>query len=122
MHLTAMIQFASETLAGGLRIVSQKNMYNMGAAMLKNMGFPNVQDYLTDPDTVPPPGPSPEEQHKQAEVELRNKELDIKAADIQIKAQKLQLEAQNDQVEARLKSAELNLEAQQDRAVAIGSQ
>ena len=122
MHLTAMIQFASETMAGGLRIVSQKNMYNMGAAMLKNMGFPNVQDYLTDPDTVPPPGPSPEEQHKQAEVELRNKELDIKAADIQIKAQKLQLEAQNDQVEARLKSAELNLEAQQDRAVAIGRQ
>ena len=122
MHLTAMIQFASETMAGGLRIVSQKNMYNMGAAMLKNMGFPNVQDYLTEPDTVPPPGTSPEEQHKQAEVELRNKELDIKAADIQIKAQKLQLEAQNDQVEARLKSAELNLEAQQDRAVAIGRQ
>jgi len=122
MHLTAMIQFASETMAGGLRIVSQKNMYNMGAAMLKNMGFPNVQDYLTDPDTVPPPGPSPEEQHKQAEVELKNKELDIKAADIQIKAQKLQLEAKNDQVEARLKNAELNLEAQQDRAVAIGRQ
>ncbi len=122
MHLTAMIQFASETMAGGLRIVSQKNMYNMGAAMLKNMGFPNVQDYLTDPDTVPPPGPSPEEQQKQAEVQLKNKELDIKAADVQIKAQKLQLEAQNDQVEARLKSAELNLEAQQDRAVAIGRQ
>jgi hypothetical protein len=122
MHLTAMIQFASETMAGGLRIVSQKNMYNMGAAMLKNMGFPNVQDYLTDPDTVPPPGPSPEEQQQQAEVQLKNKELDIKAADVQIKAQKLQLEAQNDQVEARLKSAELNLEAQQDRAVAIGRQ
>jgi len=120
MHLSAMIQFASETMAGGLQVVSQKNMYNMGAELLKNMGFPNVQDFLTDPDTIPPSGPSPEEQQAQAEVELKNKELDIKAADVQIKAQKLQLEAQNDQVEARLKSAELNLEAQQDRAVAIG--
>ena len=120
MHLSAMIQFASETMAGGLQVVSQKNMYNMGAELLKNMGFPNIQDFLTDPDTVPPPGPSPEEQQAQAEVELKNKELDIKAADVQIKAQKLQLDAQNDQVEARLKSAELNLEAQQDRPVAIG--
>ena len=120
MHLSAMIQFASETMAGGLQVVSQKNMYNMGAELLKNMGFPNVQDFLTDPDTIPPSGPSPEEQQAQAEVELKNKELDIKAADVQIKAQKLQLEAENDQVEARLKSAELNLEAQQDRPVAIG--
>ena len=120
MHLSAMIQFASETMAGGLQVVSQKNMYNMGAELLKNMGFPNVQDFLTDPDTIPPSGPSPEEQQAQAEVELKNKELDIKAADVQIKAQKLQLEAENDQVEARLKSAELNLEAQQDRAIAIG--
>ncbi len=122
MHLSAMIQFASESMAGGLQIVSQKNMYNMGAELIKNMGFPDVQDFLTDPDSVPPPGPSPEDQIAQAEVELKNKELDIKAADIQIKAQKLQLDAQNDQVEARLKSAELNLEAQQDRAVAIGRQ
>ena len=120
MHLSAMIQFASETMAGGLQVVSQKNMYNMGAELLKNMGFPNIPHFLTDPDTVPPPGPSPEEQQAQAEVELKNKELDIKAADVQIKAQKLQLDAQNDQVEARLKSAELNLEAQQDRPVAIG--
>ena len=120
MHLSAMIQFASETMAGGLQVVSQKNMYNMGAELIKNMGFQNVQDFLTDPDTLPPAGPSPEEQQAQAEVELKNKELDIKAADVQIKAQKLQLEAQNDQVEARLKGAELNLEAQQDRAIAIG--
>jgi hypothetical protein len=120
MHLSAMIQFASETMAGGLQVVSQKNMYNMGAELIKNMGFQNVQDFLTDPDTLPPTGPSPEEQQAQAEVELKNKELDIKAADVQIKAQKLQLDAQNDQVEARLKSAELNLEAQQDRPVAIG--
>ena len=122
MHLSAMIQFASESMAGGLQIVSQKNMYNMGAELIKNMGFPDVQDFLTDPDSVPPPGPSPEDQIAQAEVELKNKELDIKAADIQIKAQKLQLDAQNDQVEARLKSSELNLEAHQDRAVAIGAQ
>ena len=37
-----------------LKIVSEKNMYNMGAALIKNMGFQNVDDFLTDPDSIPP--------------------------------------------------------------------
>tara|TARA_R110002051_G_scaffold124377_2_gene197542 strand:- start:2133 stop:3854 length:1722 start_codon:yes stop_codon:yes gene_type:complete len=118
-HLTTMLSFAGDAMRGGLKIVNEKNMYNMGAALVKNMGFQNVDDFLTDPDTVPPQ-PDPREQLEQAEMQLKHKELEIKAADIQIKQQKLQQEAAKDSVDTQLKVAELNLEAQQGRAVAIG--
>ncbi len=119
MHLTSMLQFAGDAMRGGLKIVSEKNMYNMGAALIKNMGFQNVQDFLTDPDTVPPE-PNPQEQMEQAELQLKQKELEIKAADIQVKQQKMQQVAAADAVDAQLKMAELALEAEQGRAVAIG--
>ena len=119
MHLSAMLQFASQSMAGGLKIVSQKNLYNMGSALIKNMGFANVQDFLTDPDQVPDQ-PNVQQQNEEREQQLKNKELDIRAADVQVKAQKVQIEAQDTQMDARLKAAELQLEAQQNRSVAIG--
>jgi hypothetical protein len=119
MHLTTMLSFAGDAMRGGLKIINEKNMYNMGAALVKNMGFQNVDDFLTDPDTVPPQ-PDPKEQLEQAEMQLKHKELEIKSADIQLKQQKLQQEAAKDSVDTQLKVAELQLEAEQGRAVAIG--
>ena len=118
-HLVTMLQFAGDAMKGGLSIVNQKNMYNMGAALIKNMGFQNVSDFLTDPDDVPPQ-PDPEQQMKEMEMQLKHKELEIKAADIQVKQQKIQQVATADAVDAQLKIEELNLERQQNRAVAIG--
>jgi hypothetical protein len=120
MHLTSMLQFAGEAMKGGLKIVSEKNMYNMGAALLKNMGFQNVQDFLTDPEQTQPEGPSPEEQMAQMDMQLKQKELEIKAADVQVKMQKIQQEYQKDAVDAQLKVQELSLEREQNRAVALG--
>ena len=119
MHLTTMLQFAGDAMRGGLKIINEKNMYNMGAALIKNMGFQNVDDFLTDPDSVPPQ-PDPREQMEQAEMQLKQKELEIKAADIQVKQMKIQQDAAEAQVDAQLKVAELNLEAQQGRGVALG--
>ena len=121
MHLSTMLQFASQAMSGGLKIVNQKNMYNMGAALIKNMGFQNVNDFLTDPDQVQDQGPSPQEQMAQAKMQNEQKELEIKAAEIQIKAQKVKQDAQEAAVDAQLKVAELNLEREQKRAVAIGA-
>jgi len=118
-HLVTMLQFAGDAMKGGLSIVNQKNMYNMGAALIKNMGFQNVSDFLTDPDSVPPQ-PDPEQQMKEMEMQLKHKELEIKAADIQVKQQKIQQVAAADAVDAQLKVEELKLERQQNRAVAIG--
>ena len=122
-HLSSILQFASQAMQGGLPIVNVQNLYNIGAAMVKNMGFQNVQDFLTDPSQQPPQqpeGPSPEEQMKQQEMQLKQKELEIKAADVQVKQMKVQQEAAEAQVDAQLKAAELELEREQNRAVAIG--
>ncbi len=119
MHLTTMLQFAGDAMRGGLKIVNEQNMYNMGAALIKNMGFQNVDDFLTDPSSVPPQL-DPREQIEQAELQLKQKELEIKAADVQVKQMKIQQEAAEAQVDAQLKVAELNLEAQQGRGVALG--
>ena len=119
MHLSRMLQFAGEAMKGGLRIVNEQNMYNLGASLVKAMGFQNVDDFLTNPATIPPQ-PSPQDQMRQMETQIKQKELEIKAAEVQIKAQKVQQEAQEAQVDAQLKMAELQLEREQNRAVAIG--
>ena len=122
-HLSQMLSFAGEAMKGGLPIVNAQNMYNLGAALVRAMGFQNVDDFLTNPETVPPKqeGPSPEEQAQQMEMQLKEKELEIKAADVQVKMQKIQQEYQKDAVDAQLKAAELKLESEQNRPVAIGN-
>jgi len=119
MHLTTMLQFAGDAMRGGLSIVSEKNLYNMGAALIKNMGFQNIGDFLTDPEMAPPQ-PDPAEQEKMMEMQIKQQELQIKAADLQLKQQKLQQESAEAAVDARLKAAELQLEAEQNRPIAIG--
>jgi len=121
-HLSQMLSFAGDAMKGGLPIVNIQNMYNLGAALVRAMGFQNVDDFLTNPATIPPKqeGPSPKEQMEQAELQLKEKELEIKAADVQVKMQKIQQEYQKDAVDAQLKAAELKLESQQNRPVAIG--
>ena len=119
MHLTTMLSFAGDAMRGGLKIINEKNMYNMGAALVKNMGFQNVDDFLTDPESVPPE-PDPREQMEQAELQLKQKEIEIKAAHIQVEQMKIQQKAAEAQVDAQLKVAELKLEADQGRGVALG--
>ncbi len=123
MHLSQMLSFAGEAMKGGLPIVSVQNMYNLGASLVRAMGFQNVDDYLTDPSRMPPEqeeGPSPDEQAKLLEAQVKQEELKIKAAEVQIKAQKIQQEYQKLQVDTNLKQQEINLEREQNRAVAIG--
>ena len=123
-HLSQMLQFASESMRGGLPIVTVDNMYNLGAALIKAMGYQNVDDYLTKPPPPQPDQPNPEAQMKaqqdQMEMQIKQKELEIKAADVQVKMAKIQQEAEKNAVDAQLKAEELSLEREQNRAVAIG--
>ena len=57
MHLSQMINFASQAMSGGLKIINEQNMYNLGASLVKAMGFQNVNDYLTDPSQIPQAAP-----------------------------------------------------------------
>ncbi len=119
-HLSQMLQFASQAMQGGLPIVTPENMYNLGAALIKAMGYQNVDDFLTKPPPPQPQQPSQEEQLAQMEMQVKQKELEIKAADVQVKMQKIQQEAKKDAVDAQLKVAELALEEKQNRGVLIG--
>jgi len=122
MHLSQMLSFAGEAMSGGLKIVSEQNMYNLGASLVKAMGFQNVDDFLTDPSTIPeqPPEPDLEEQAKLMEAQVKQEEVKIKAAEVQLKAQKIQQEYQKLAVDSRLKAEEISIEREQRRAVAIG--
>ena len=120
MHLSQLIQFATQALSGGLGIVNEQNLYNIGAQVIKNMGFVNVQDFLTDPSQQQQE-PNAGEQAMALESQIKQKEVEIKMGELQIKAQKLQLEQAALQVETQLKVAELKLEAEQKRPVAIGA-
>jgi hypothetical protein len=122
MHLSQMLSFAGEAMSGGLRIVSEQNMYNLGASLIKAMGFQNVDDFLTDPSTLPEEAPEPdlEEQANLMEAQVKQEEVKIKAAEVQLKAQKIQQEYQKLAVDSRLKAEEISIEREQRRAVAIG--
>jgi|TARA_R100000049_G_C1954042_1_gene105033 hypothetical protein len=121
MHLSQLMQFASQAMSGGLSIVNEQNLYNLGAELIKNMGFKDVESFLTDPSKQQQQqGPGTQEQMAQQEMLLKQGELEVKIAETQIKQQKLQLEAAQSEQELQLKAAELKLEAEQHRPVAIG--
>ena len=118
-HLTTLMQLASQAMSGGLSLMNEQNLYNMASELIKNMGFKDVDSFVTDP-RMASEEPSAREQMAQAEMSLKKGELDIKVAETQIKQQKLQLEAQKLQSDNSMKIAELQLEAEQGRPVGIG--
>ena len=119
MHLSAILSFAGQAMQGGMKVVNEQNMYNIMSSMIKNMGFQNVSDFLTDPSEVPPE-PSEEQKSEQMEQKIKQGELQIKAAEIQIKQQRLQLDAAKLQADTAMKVAEIKLETEQKRPVGIG--
>ncbi len=119
-HLSQMLQFASQAMQGGLPIVTQQNMYNLGAALIKAMGYQNVDDFLTPPPPPQPQQPTPEQQSAAMEQQNKMKELEIKQGELQVKMMKVQQDAQDAQVDAQLKAAEIALEREQNRPIAIG--
>ena len=123
MHLSSIIEFASQALSGGLSIVTDENLYNLGSALIKAMGYQNVDDFLTPPPTeeeLEEAGPDPEAEAAEMEMQLKHKELEIKQGELQVKMMKVQQEAAKTQIDSQLKAAELSLEAEQNRPVAIG--
>lgn len=155
MHLGQVQQTMQAILshpAGGM-IVSPQNVYNLATEQLRAMGMKNVHDFYTDPGNKPLPqkGPSPEEQAKQIEAQLKAEELKLKLEKMrtesalkqkemelesQLATQELELKAKEAQVDMQIKAQELEikkadlalkqqeliLEREQGRPVAIGPQ
>ena len=151
-RLSQTIQMIAQHPAAGM-LLKPKHIYNLVAEQIKAMGMKNVDDFITDPgdqDVPKKQGPSPEEQAKQMEAQLKAEEIKVKLQKIQqesaLKQQEMQIDAQISQqdlelkqqeasvdmqikaqeleikkAELALKQQELELEREQERAVKIGN-
>ena len=151
-RLSQTIQMIAQHPQAGM-LLKPKNIYNLVAEQIKAMGMKNVDDFITDPgdqDIQQKQGPSPEEQAKQMEAQLKAEEIkvklqkiqqesaikqkemqleaDIAAQDLELKRQEasvdMQIKAQELEIkkaELALKQQELVLEREQERAVKIGN-
>ena len=120
MHLGQLaqtIQMVAQHPAAGM-MIKPKNVYNLIAEQIKAMGMKNVEDFITDPGEgdLPEQGPSPEEQAKQAEMQLKAEELKIKMQKLQtesaLKQKEMELDAQLAQQELELKASEAQVDMQ----------
>ena len=151
-RLSQTIQMIAGHPSAGM-LLKPKNVYNLVAEQIKAMGMKNVDDFITDPgdqDVPKKQGPSPEEQAKQMEAQLKAEEIKVKLQKLQqesaikqqemqleadIAAQDLQLKREEAQVDMQIKAQELEikkaelalkqqelvLERDQERAVKIGN-
>jgi hypothetical protein len=121
MHLGRLaqtIQMIAQHPAAGM-LLKPKNVYNLVAEQIRAMGMKNVDDFITDPgdqDVSQQQGPSPEEQAKQMEAQLKAEEIKVKLQKIQqesaLKQQEMQIDAQIAQQNLELKQQEANVEMQ----------
>jgi hypothetical protein len=151
-RLSQTIQMIAQHPAAGM-LLKPKHIYNLVAEQIKAMGMKNVDDFIQNPGDADVPqqqGPSPEEQAKQMETQLKAEEIKVKLQKIQqesaLKQQEMQIDAQIAQqdlelkqqeasvdmqikaqeleikkAELALKQQELELEREQERAVKIGT-
>jgi hypothetical protein len=119
-QLNSVLQMATQGKAAGDPMITAENMYNISASLLKAMGMQNVDDYITPPDAQEPPGPSPEEQKDQAEVEQGQAEVEIKQGKLALDQQEFQHQVAQDEMELKLKVAELETEITTGRHVKLG--
>ncbi|MDP7260955.1 MAG: hypothetical protein QGI80_03230, partial [archaeon] len=120
MHLGRLaqtIQMIAQHPAAGM-LLKPKNVYNLVTEQIRAMGMKNVDDFITDPGNAEPQqqGPSPEEQAKQMEAQLKAEEIKVKLQKIQqesaLKQQEMQIDAQIAQQNLELKQQEANVEMQ----------
>jgi hypothetical protein len=119
-QLNSVLQMATQAQNAGNPMIGPENIYNISASLLKAMGMQNVDDFLTPPDQQKPPGPTPEEQKDQAEIQMGQAEVKIKEGKLQLDQQEFQHQQQQDAMELQLKAAELETEMQTGRPVKLG--
>jgi len=103
MNLTSLLTLAAQD-PDLQRMVHAKKKYNVACHILKLKGHKNVQDFIDNPDDLPPPEPDPRIEMEIKELELRNKELEAKVAMAEMKARETELKLQIAQLQAQLEA------------------
>jgi hypothetical protein len=124
----AIISLQKEALAAGkTNLVSDENLYNSAKHASKLAGFPNTDEFFTDPATQPPPPPqqdpklieiqakaqaeqqkmAADQQHQQAKMQadMAHQQMKVKS-DIELAKQKFELERQMHMLDAEIKQRE----------------
>jgi len=124
----AIISLQKEALAAGkTNLVSDENLYNAAKHASKLAGFPNTDEFFTDPATQPPPQPqqdpkmleiqakaqaeqqkmAADQQHQQAKMQADMAHQQMKVqSDIELAKQKFELERQMHMLDAEIKQRE----------------
>ncbi len=96
-------QFQEKIMAGGLRVVTEDDVYALAQEVSKAMDV-SGDKFFTDPATLPPPEPGPD--YTMMALEVENKKADNQAADSQIDAEvtkyKTDIDAEMDKYKADL--------------------
>ena len=130
VHLQTIAQSqALAVQAGGLgKLVTLKNIYNTQAKICQNAGFKDVNDFWTDPDTVPQQAqqqpPDPKMVEVQGKMQLQQAEMQQNAQLEQGKMQyglhleqvKKQADDQRLQAEMYVKQAEMDRQSRSEEA------
>lgn len=100
-------------------LYAPNNKYNLLKTVLEKGGVPNVSDFLTDPSTLPPPQPSPQEimamEQQKKQMELQERQVEVAEAKIQLQGQieqmAIQLQGMKQEMENMAKQRDLDIKA-----------
>ena len=83
-------------------LYSLESKYRMMKAVLEQAGIPNVDDYLTSPDKLPPEQPDP---IQEMQMQMQQKQLELQERQTAIAEQRLQLDMMQGQAKTELDRA-----------------
>lgn len=103
-------------------LVTPQNVYNTNAKMVENAGFPNVEEFFTDPQNKPisPPPPPPVDPIKVEETKIKGYDAQTKRLDVILNHREAQvdhqLQARGQLMDSQKSDREMNLkEKESDR-------
>jgi len=114
MQLNNLVNMAAQQKDSPM--ISETNMYNLTASLLKAMGYQNVSDYITPPEQQQPkPDPI-----QQATLKAMEVEDTVKQGELEVKKMKVQNEIEETKLDAQFKMVEMEMEADRNAPVKIG--
>jgi hypothetical protein len=116
-QLSNLAQMMGQAKSGGSPMVSEENMYNLTASLIKSMGYQEVDKFITPPQEQPEPEPDP---MQEATLEAIKVDTQVKQGELKVKEDKVELDREEAKMDAKFKMSELSMELESGKQVKIG--
>ncbi len=116
-QLSNLVQMVNQAKQGGSPMVSDENIYNLTASLIKSMGYQEVDKFITPPQEQPQPEPDP---MQEATLEAIKVDTQVKQGELKVKEDKVELDREEAKMDAKFKMAELSVEIETGRPMKIG--